>query len=221
MTGEQENFISRRAVLPIAAGALASVAVIPAVAAQPSELAALIEAHRAAYDAFNEFCGREDEVRDAYKAAYSGQDIMVPCLLGGGYDLRLGEESIREQITRRYERQRENLKELARVDSRAADKLLAKLEGKEVENLALVPMALEKEEARQEAFGLTAVLREYDTLNEAEEAALIAVCACVPRSPEEGRSKAAYLKHMHDRTDGLQDWHIDALLQSIAGGASV
>jgi hypothetical protein len=181
----------------------------------------VIEAHRAAFDAFNDVCGRQDEMSTAYGKAHSGKEIIVPCLLGGGYDLSLGEDDIRKQIARRYERQRENLKELARVDSKAADKLLAKLADKEAENLALVNLSLREEEERQEAFGYAAVLREYEALNDAEEAGLTAVCAYVPRTREEGRTKAAYLKHMHDRTDGLQEWHIEALLQSIAGGTSV
>jgi hypothetical protein len=63
MKREQENFVSRRAAFkPIAAAAFASVAVIPAVAAQSSsELVLAIEAHRLAYDAFQEACTTEDE----------------------------------------------------------------------------------------------------------------------------------------------------------------
>jgi hypothetical protein len=221
MKREQENFVSRRAMLPIAAAALASAAVIPAVAAQSSELASLIEAHRTALAAFNEICGREDEMSDAYMEAQRRNEIIVPCLLGGGFSLSLGEERLRKHIQQRYEHQRANLKELARVDSAASEKLLAKLRDKEAENLALVDRALEEEEARKEAFGYAAVRREYDALNEAEEVTLTAVCAYVPRTAEEGRTKAAYLKHRHDRTDGLQPYHVEALLQSIAGGADV
>ncbi|GAC1550142.1 MAG: hypothetical protein NVS2B5_05830 [Beijerinckiaceae bacterium] len=61
MDREQESFVSRRAMLPIAAGALASAAVIPAVAAQSSEIVVTIEAHRRAYDAFEEACTTEAE----------------------------------------------------------------------------------------------------------------------------------------------------------------
>jgi hypothetical protein len=61
MGSERENFVTRRAVLPIAAGALASAAVIPAAAAQSSELASFLDAHREALRAFEEWCTKEDE----------------------------------------------------------------------------------------------------------------------------------------------------------------
>jgi hypothetical protein len=46
MDREGENFVSRRAVLPIAAAGLATVAAIPAAAQSTSELEHLIAAHR-------------------------------------------------------------------------------------------------------------------------------------------------------------------------------
>jgi hypothetical protein len=81
MRREQENFVSRRAVLPIAAAALASVAVIPAVAAQSSsELTALIEAHRAAMAAFREACTKEDRTpEDAPEYAAAKHEWRAAC----------------------------------------------------------------------------------------------------------------------------------------------
>ncbi|GAC1550148.1 MAG: hypothetical protein NVS2B5_05840 [Beijerinckiaceae bacterium] len=57
-------------------------------------------------------------------------------------------------------------------------------------------------------------------MEEVEEAAFITVCACVCRSPEDGRRKAEYLTLMLKRLGGhFQREHVEALLQSIAGGA--
>jgi hypothetical protein len=61
---------------------------------------------------------------------------------------------------------------------------------------------------------------EWDRRNEAEEAAILALCAYVPRSSEEGYTKAEYLAERHSACKGY-DWderHVEALLESIAGG---
>jgi hypothetical protein len=225
MSRERENFVSRRAMLPIAAGALASAAVIPAVAAQSSELASLIEAHRLALRTFEEWCGKEESTKDAYrKAERERGEIIVPCSLGSGFSLSLGEESIRSNIAREYTRQRINLGVLALIDSRTAGKLAKKLNAQEAADLAAVDRAMAEEAARQEAFGLTAVMREYQRWNEAEEAAVLALCAYVPRTPQEARAKAEYLGTVYANCGGY-GWqecgYVEALLQSIAGDANV
>jgi hypothetical protein len=136
MGSERQTLVSRRAAFkPIAAAALASAAVIPAVAAQSSELASLIEAHRVALRTFEEWCTKEDE-----------------------------------------------------TEKNAPDYL--------------------------------AVKDEWDRWNEAETASILALCAYVPRSPQEGFAKAEYLAQRHAATKGW-DWderHVEALLESIAGG---
>jgi hypothetical protein len=134
MTRERENFVSRRAALPIAATALASVAVIPAVVAQ-SELASMIETHRVALRTFAAWCTKADE-------------------------------------------------------------------------------------AEKDAPDYLAVKDEWDRRNEAELASILALCAYVPRSPQEGYMKAEYLAQRHTATRG-DEWderHVEALLESIAGG---
>lgn len=215
--------LSRRSVLPIAAAALAGAAALPAVAAQSPALASLIDAHRVALNTFEEWCSKEETMRDAFRQAESERpEDIVPCLLGGGFSLSLGEDSVRAHMAQRYGYQRDNLKALARVDTDAAETLRMKLGDTEAENEIVIQRAFAEEEARKEAFGLTAVLREYQAANDAEEAALGAVCAYVPRSPEEGRIKGEYLAYWYDRTGGY-GWedHIPLVLQSIVGGANV
>jgi hypothetical protein len=61
--------------------------------------------------------------------------------------------------------------------------------------------------------------RKFRSLCRAEERALHAVCAHVPRSKADSLAKAKYLAH--DAVDpllGFKPGHIEALLQSIAGG---
>jgi hypothetical protein len=215
MKREQENFVSRRAVLPIAAGALASVAVIPAAAAQSSELASLIEAHRAAGERFGNACQAEDELSDAYRKAHA--EAIAPCLLGDAVSLYLGREECVDFIAERFDAQRKQLEKLARVAPEIAAQASGVLDAKEAENIALLDRAIEEEEARREAFGWSAAKREWRAACDADDGALIAVCAYVCRSPEEGRLKAEYLLRHLDNMAFEQD-EMEALLQSIAGG---
>jgi hypothetical protein len=211
---------SRRAIL---AGLAAAPAVLtPAIAKQaPSgELAGLIEAHRATYDAFEEICGREDEMSYAYRQARAAEpEVIVPCLLGGGISTRRGFEGCRNHIEDRFGLQRGGIKELARagVDRKAAKKMLASFRLKEAENMALLDRLFAEEEAREEAFGLAAMKRDHRALNDAEDAAFIAICGYASQSAEESRLKGEYVNRMHERTGGLQSEHVDALLQSLIG----
>jgi hypothetical protein len=59
---ERQTLVSRRNIMPLTAAALMGVTALPAVAVEPpSDLARLIDAHRAAHAAFNESCTRDDE----------------------------------------------------------------------------------------------------------------------------------------------------------------
>jgi hypothetical protein len=217
MKREQENFVSRRAVLPIAAGALASAAVIPAVADQSGELAALIAAHRAAGERFGNACQAEDEISDDYRKAHG--EATAPCLLGDAVSLRLDREECIDFIAERFDAQRKHLERLARVAPEIAAQAAAALDAKEAENIALLDRAIEEEEARREAFGWSAAKREWRVACDADDGALVAVCAYVCRSPEEGRLKAEYLlRHLNDMAFEREE--MEALLQSIAGGAA-
>jgi hypothetical protein len=67
--------------------------------------------------------------------------------------------------------------------------MLTSLKIKEAENMALLDRAFPEEEAREEAFGLAAMKREHRALNDAEDAAFIAICGYVRQSAEESRRK--------------------------------
>lgn len=188
--------------------------------ASSGELTRLLDEHRAAYDAFEDICGREDDMSYAYRQARAAEpEVMVPCLLAGEISISRGHESCRNHIENRFAAQRMGIKELARagVDRKAAKKMLASLKAKEAENMALVDRLVAEEEAREEAFGLAALKREHRALNDAEDAAFVAIFGYACASAEESRSKGEYLAIMHERTGGLQSEHVDALLQSLTG----
>jgi len=63
-----------------------------------------------------------------------------------------------------------------------------------------------------------AAKREWRETCDADDAAFLAICAYVPRSPEEGKIKAKYLIATRELMAGFKDEDIEALLQSIAGG---
>ena len=212
---------SRRTVL----GGIAAtpVALAPAVSsARPSELLQLIDAHRAAFQAFSDACKKEDELCFAYREEQrSKPEVVIPCLLGGVISIWRVQADCRTFIADAFETQRKRLEKLAQIAPEAADQMRKALDAKEIENLALVDSAFEEERARREAFGLEAATRQRDAANDADEAALIAVCAYVCSTAEEGRIKSEYLAEMHEQLDGFQQEHVLALLQSIAGGANV
>lgn len=215
---------SRRALL--AGLAAAPAALTPAMANQASsgELIRLLDEHRAAYDAFEDICGREDDMSYAYRQARAAEpEVTVPCLLGGEIPVRHGFETCRNHIEDRFGSQRATIKELARagVDRKAAKKMLASLKAKEAENMALLDRLFAEDEAREEAFGLAAMKREHRALNDAEDAAFLAICGYACASAEESRLKGEYLVLMHERTGGLRSEHIDALLQSLIGNEVV
>jgi hypothetical protein len=206
--------------LPVAAAALASAAAIPAAQAQStSELERLIEAHRATGERFGNACQNEDELGDAYRRAYG--DATAPCFLGDAVSLRLDRDDCIAVIAERFDTQRKHLEKLALVAPEVAVQAGAALDGKEAENIALLDRCLEEEEARREAFGWSAAKREWREACDADEAGLIAFCAHVCHSPEEGRLKAEYLSRYLDQMAGLEREHVEALLQSIAGGTYV
>jgi hypothetical protein len=218
---EQENFVSRRSMLPIVAGALISAAVIPAVQAQSPDFVRLIAAHRAAEAAFVVLSHKQDEAESDYIEART--PITFSCL-GAETILRpgmVGFEDCRNDIESWFQLQRRLLASLGDVAPREVAQMLVVLDSKEAESMALLDQAVERENAQRETFGLASIEREYRTVSDAEESAFMAICAYACRSAEECRLKAEYLLEIHELRDGFQMDHVRALLQSIAGGADV
>jgi hypothetical protein len=178
----------------------------------------LIAAHQATRDAFNDLCTAEDEISSAYRAKYNDDPVMVPCFLGGGYSLNNDPVDIERWMREAYQRSREGL---AKIAPDAAEPINAVLDAKEAENVKFIDRALEEEEMRKEAFGLAATERDYRAASEAEDAAIVAICAHVCRTPEEGQLKAKFLSDYFELMAELTDEQTEALLQSLAGGAYV
>ena len=83
-------------------------------------------------------------------------------------------------IAAEFAKRREQLEKLSAIDPHATKKLIASLDAKEAENIALLDCALEEE--GQEAFGYSAAKREWRETCDADDAAFLAICAYVPRS---------------------------------------
>lgn len=211
--------LSRRGVLPIAAAALAGTA-IPVIAAEPSGLATLVETHRTAKAAFETACDRLESLDEAFNEAEP--IVTIPCLLGDEQSTILitsYRDEVRDQITERYTNWRLSLERLAcRLAPGAVDHVLALLEAKRTENIGLLEAAFAEEDARKEALGLTAAQREYERTNDAEKAALQALCAFECSTLAEARAKAAYLIHLDIL--GYDAEFIEALLRSFIGGGN-
>ncbi|MBV8848201.1 MAG: hypothetical protein JOZ16_01295 [Methylobacteriaceae bacterium] len=218
MDREQENFVSRRNVLPIAAAALAGVAAMPAAAAPSSRLAELINVHSAAKAAFDAACERLGTIDDAFDAAEPVKTI--PVLIDeehGRILLSHRRDDVRAQLASSYARRRAEVIVVARgFPGDAIGHLLPLLVAKEAENLQLLEQAFSEEDARREAFGLAAAEREYERGNEIEREALLAVCAFRCSTLAEARTKAAYLAELEILT--YDEDFLAAFLQSFVGG---
>ena len=206
---------SRRAL--VAGIAAAPAMALPAVAAS-MDLARLIENHRAAHAAFVDAINHQQAVESAYEDAYP-EPIIVPSLLGGGYSMSNGYEECKKHIAAGYENQRYGLNPLSRVSPDLAEQVRALMHAKEAENMVLVERVFAEEEARREAFGLVAANRKYAATDDAENDAAVAICAYPCRTIEEARLKADYLRTAPSLSDGLQSWHVEALIESLTAAA--
>ncbi|WGJ13772.1 hypothetical protein QEV83_13915 [Methylocapsa sp. D3K7] len=208
---------SRRAII----GALAAIPVVsvPAFAgvASAPPLLGLIDAHRAAYNAFDRAISRESELEEAYKEAFPPEEMpFIQNLIsdGCGCGMQHGLERSKEIIAGSYQHQRNALTPLSRIAPELAEQGRAALDAKEIENMELVDRLFADEEARKETFGLAAASRVRDAVSNAEDEALTALCAYPCETIAEARIKAEYLVSMPTFSDGLPDHQVEALLLS-------
>ena len=209
---------SRRAMI----GALAAlpVAGVPAIAgvAGASPLHALIEAHRAAFDAFDRAISRENEIEAAYKEAFPPEESpFVPSLISdaGGCGMQHGLELSKKIIAESYQHQYNDLTPLSRIAPELAEQARAALAAKEAENMELIDRLFADEEASKENFGLAAASRDWSAAGDAEDEALTAIWGYPCETTEDARTKVEYLYLMPDFVDEVQPHHIKALLQSL------
>jgi hypothetical protein len=205
--------LSRRNVWkPIAAGLVAA-AVIPSAANAAAPLLGLIEAHRAAHSAFCRAIDHENEMEEAYEAAFP-QTIQVPSLIGGGLSMSNGYDECKKFIADSYQCQRDHLTPLSRIAPELAEQARAALDVKEVENMALIDEVFAEEETRKEVFGFAAAMRAKEEADDAEIEAAVALCVYPCKTIDEAAIKAKYLKSAPGFKDGLQPDHAEALLKS-------
>jgi hypothetical protein len=174
-----------------------------------AELLRLIEEHKAAYAAFIVQCDRREELENRLE----NPEVIVPNLLeGGGFSSRLGEESVREHVWCAHTNQKRRLDWLAKAAPDLAEELKARLLAKARENEALVD---------QHFAELNEAIRDWDAANEADSAAVAAICAYPCRSLDGARIKA---EHLLNETPQFKDGEatgaqVDALLRSFIGRA--
>ncbi|MDI9846548.1 hypothetical protein QM467_00590 [Rhodoblastus sp. 17X3] len=184
---------SRR--LFLAAGSAATVFGAISAAAhgtEASDLLSLIAKHRAAREAFCEAIDLQEATQDRYDEAYP-DPVLTPAGPGRSYELTYGYDFCKKGIADDFEEQRKKLSGLVRLDPTAAEQALAAIDAKEVERIATLDVNFAADEARKEAFGLSAANRRWQETNDAERELTIILLAYQCRDIEEARIKVEYV----------------------------
>lgn len=184
------------------------------------ELEGLIEAKHAAYARFEEAIDRATLLEDEHLP--KGKELFVPLSIGGGQShslhystLERVEESLRDDIKRRYAEQQQKLTALAKVAPDLGKQASAALRKGEQTDLRTLKRLIKEERARRSAVGLEQALEERDAASDAERSSINAVCSYRCASMEEHRIKAEFLMEFCTGKYGdLQAEDIDALLWS-------
>jgi hypothetical protein len=190
-----------------------------------STIDALIEAHRAAWQTFNDRCGDLDDIESAYKAA--NEHPLTPLVitpLGTGDHIEVlfdNPDNAADQIRAKHQALRERhcsafAKSMAPAQCEAME---AALRRSQRNCLRRLKAAFAREAARREAFGLTQAQRDWDAMAEADKATLMAVISYVPRNPDEAQAKSEHLSWWTDRGNDLEAHEVQALIGSIGAFA--
>ncbi|NTI22281.1 hypothetical protein G6M87_10475 [Rhizobium rhizogenes] len=171
------------------------------------ELAALIEAHRDAYIAFEEASDAEEVASVARMAAHRDQLYKGP--FATSYEMRMGEDWVKDQISTEIAWYREKMKIFKKIDPTLHESLLASLNQCEKDHLVAIEVQFADANA---AYSL--VKARYNESNRMELDTLLAVCAFPCGSPAELRIKGDYLAAVHSRS-GMMDEHFEALIESM------
>lgn len=206
---------SRRAALALIAAT--PVAGLPTVSGG-DDLAGLVEAHKAAYAAWEAALSRLGAAEEAYLA--KREPFKIPVSTGHVLEENAFscKADCREQVSGFYAAAAVALRTMKRLAPEIAEQYAAALKLAERDNLDLVDRIFAEEEARRDAFGLTAARDVESAAEDAEETALMALLAYPAKSFEEAKRKASYLSttRYSDRLDkeGL------AFLQSFINGTA-
>jgi hypothetical protein len=189
--------LNRRAALGALAASIPALAILPAAASPPptTALANLIEEHRAAWAAFGRLV-------DALEAAEPDKSILVPCLAREPIAVGSSREGLINVIEDNFESEVRKLNRLLELSP-------------ELGAAACDRLAQERDACRarlEEVFADYRVVEDaYDNAGDAEDDALMAICAHRCASLEEAAIRARYLT---SNTIDLQTRHIDALFAS-------
>jgi hypothetical protein len=186
--------ISKRNLMKGSAALAVATSVVPLAAKADGmvELERLIAAHRATMDAFHKAIDREQEAEEAYKAL-GVERVLVPNLLSDGKLELLSRDFVEEELTRDLQRLIRSMRPLERNAPDIAKRARRAIGATFKENMRLLDKAIAEEGKRKDTVGLRAAKRELDEISDAEEDALLALCAYPCRSMEEARRKSEYL----------------------------
>lgn len=176
--------------------------------ARPSDLDSLIEAHRRALVAFEDAFGAEQAAQAAFDAKHP-KGITVPSGFGGCYSVDItSRDEAKAIIAEDFERARVHLTNIERIAPGSTAFALTALAAKEADVIAAVDAILDKE-----AGDLKAAEKKRREASEAEDAAVLAVCAYPCTTIEEARRKAAYVAAIPSIED-FGDGHVLAFIRS-------
>lgn len=227
--GEATPAITRRtAMVGAIASSAAAVVAMPhaARALEPSPLPGLIAAHRMANEAFEAACDGQEAAETRFKATLS--PIVALSLTpdgtrpSGGLEYRVcSDQSIEDEIRKTHDALRE--RHCGRyVQKMAPDLAQAMAEAIDVSLAASLAELAETERQERELadkLGVTAADQQWEDKLQAENDAILAVLAYVPRTPDDRRIKADWvLSFGQSRNYYFDAEMMAALAASIAGG---
>jgi hypothetical protein len=200
--------------------ALANVAAhASAPAAKTSRLADAIAAHKAAREAFNVAIDEREEAEHQHWETHK-RDVIVPLSIGGGqelclrFDLDLYAGDVRKAIEARYHDAICRMRPVEKLNPALAAESKTLLEKGRATDLRELERIVREEHAYRATTEMGAKCAANEVANEAEERALVAVCACPCATAQEQAEKAAYLTQFMGEFD---DEHILALITGKTG----
>lgn len=204
------NAINRRTL--IAALPFAGSVSIPgiATASDSSPLLALIEAHKGASRRFDIIADVEDKADMKFSAAHKDDIYVGP--FKSGWDMRMGEDWVQEQVSLAIHRQCERMSALTALNAELGDLVMMELHKAAIDQKAKVSEAFAKVEQEREDCGLNDLKRQWEAESNAFQETLHAICSYRCETVEEHRIRAEYLS-----TCDMSDTHHRALLGSTAG----
>lgn len=210
---------------------LAGAMLAPASAQSEMDTAAidiLIDAHREAWQYFEDHCSDLDELETLYRQEHQRPLTPIAVAPDGRpmreyleVDVRYVDQSA-EEIKKKHAQLRATFcGPLARgFASAAAEALEIALRSSQRRSLLRLRATVREELKQQEAYGIAAAQAAYDEMSGAEDHTLRAVLSYVPANPAEAKRKADHISWYRKRGNNLTDDQLDALMTSVAGASN-